>query len=84
MRGGLAGARPWGRHATELASGVALVALSWLVLTDAATERVPGWEVDLFGAVNDLPDWLRWPIWPVMRLEQLLDGGGERARASTP
>ena len=37
--------------------------------TDAATERRgPGWEVDLFGAVNDLPDWLRWPIWPVMQL----------------
>jgi membrane-associated phospholipid phosphatase len=68
MRGGLAGARPWGRHATELATGVALVALSWLVLTDATTERAPGWEVDLFGGVNDLPDWLRWPIWPVMQL----------------
>jgi undecaprenyl-diphosphatase len=67
-RGALAGARPWGRHATELATGVALVGISWLVLTDATTHRVARWEVHVFESVNDLPDALHWPIWPVMQL----------------
>lgn len=66
-RGALPGARPWGRHATELAAGAGLVGISWLALSDA-TDTVPAWEVDLFQATNDLPDWMRWPIWPVMQL----------------
>ena len=63
----LAGARPWGRHATEAAAGVGLLGLSWLLLADR-TDTVPRWEVDVFDAVNGLPDVLRWPLWPVMQL----------------
>src|SRR5512145_89932 len=63
----LAGARPWGRHATEAAAGIGLLGFSWLLLADR-TDRVPGWEVDVFDAVNRLPDLLQWPIWPVMQL----------------
>jgi undecaprenyl-diphosphatase len=67
----LAGARPWGRHATEAAAGVGLLGISWLLLADRS-DRVPGWEVDVFDAVNRLPDVLQWPIWPVMQLGTIL------------
>jgi undecaprenyl-diphosphatase len=63
----LAEARPWGRHAVELAVGVGLLLLSWALLEDRR-DVVPGWETDLFRAVNDLPDALRWPLWPIMQL----------------
>jgi membrane-associated phospholipid phosphatase len=63
----LAGARPWGRHATEAAAGVGLLGVSWLLLADRA-DTVPGWEADVFDAVNGLPGALRWPVWPVMQL----------------
>lgn len=63
----LAGARPWGRHATEAAAGIGLLGVSWLLLADR-TDRVPGWEVEVFDAVNRLPDALEWPLWPIMQL----------------
>jgi membrane-associated phospholipid phosphatase len=66
-RGRLAGARPWGRHATEAAAGAGLFALSWLLLADR-TDTVPGWEADVFEVANGLPGPLGWPLWPVMQL----------------
>jgi membrane-associated phospholipid phosphatase len=63
----LAGARPWGRHATEAAAGLGLLGVSWLLLADRA-DTVPGWEADVFDVVNSLPEALRWPLWPVMQL----------------
>jgi len=63
----LAGARPWGRHATEAAAGVGLLGLSWLLLADRS-DQIPAWEADVFAAVNGLPDALRWPLWPIMQL----------------
>jgi undecaprenyl-diphosphatase len=66
-RRGRAGTRPWGRHAVEAATGAGLVGLSLLLLSDRA-DSVPGWEVRAFEAVNGLPDWLRWPLWPPMQL----------------
>ncbi|HEX6423227.1 MAG TPA: phosphatase PAP2 family protein [Acidimicrobiales bacterium] len=63
----LAGARPWGRHASEAAAGIGLLGVSWLLLADR-TNRVPGWEVEVFDAVNGLPDALQWPLWPIMQL----------------
>jgi glycosyltransferase 2 family protein len=65
--GRLAGARPWGRHATEAAAGVGLLGVSWLLLADRA-DRVPSWEAEVFDAINSLPEGLRWPVWPVMQL----------------
>jgi membrane-associated phospholipid phosphatase len=47
-------------------AGLAVLALSWLLLD--GTDTVPGWEVDVFDAVNGLPDALRWPLWPIMQL----------------
>ncbi len=67
---GLAGARPWGRHATEAAAGAGLLGLSLLLLADKAN-TVPHWEVRAFDAINGLPDALRWPLWPVMQLGNL-------------
>lgn len=64
--GRLAHARPWGRHATELAAGTGLLGVGWLLLSDNTT--VPRWEVEVFHQINDLPDALRWPLWPVMQL----------------
>jgi membrane-associated phospholipid phosphatase len=61
------GTRPWGRHAAEAAAGAGLVGLSLLLLSDRA-DSVPRWEVRAFEAVNGLPDWLRWPLWPPMQL----------------
>ncbi len=66
-RGRLAGARPWGRHATEAAAGAGLFALSWLLLADR-TDTVPGWEADVFEVANGLPGLLGWLLWPVMQL----------------
>ena len=42
-------------------------ALSWLLLDDRR-DVVPEWEADVFGAVNGLPDSLRWPLWVPMQL----------------
>lgn len=64
------GTRPWGRHATWAAAGVGLLAVSWLLLADR-NDTVPAWEVDVFTAVNGLPDVLRWPLWPIMQLGAL-------------
>lgn len=80
-----AGGRPWGRHATEAAAGLGLLGLSTLVLHDAAGDSVPGWEIDVFEAINDLPGWLRWPVWPVMQLGNfwMVVGGSAVAYAIT-
>ena len=69
-RGALAGARPWGRHATELAAGVGLLGLSLALLAEG-TSTVPGWEARLFRELNDLPGWLEAPLWPIMQLGSL-------------
>jgi membrane-associated phospholipid phosphatase len=76
--------RPWGRHATEAAAGIGLLGLSTLVL-EATTDTVPRWEIDVFDAVNGLPGWLRWPIWPVMQLGNfwMIVGGAALAYAIT-
>lgn len=59
------GLRHWRRHAAELAAGTAVFLVSWVLLEG---DVVPGWEIELFRAVNDLPDALRWPIWPIVQL----------------
>jgi membrane-associated phospholipid phosphatase len=42
---------------------------SWALLD--GRRRVPGWEADVFHAVNDLPDALEWPLLPIMQLGTL-------------
>jgi membrane-associated phospholipid phosphatase len=48
-------------------AGAGLLALSWLLLDDRR-DVVPGWEADVFEAINDQPDWLRRPLWFPMQL----------------
>lgn len=67
----IAGARPWGRHASEAAAGIGLLGVSWLLLADR-TDTVPGWEVEVFATVNGLPDVLQLPLWPIMQLGTIL------------
>lgn len=47
--------------------GLGLLVVSWVLLPDPV-DAVPGWEADLFAAVNAWPDVLQWPLWPVMQL----------------
>jgi undecaprenyl-diphosphatase len=66
-RSRLAGARPWGRHTAEAVAGLGLLALSWLLLADRR-DTVPGWEAAVFRWLNELPEPLEWPLWPIMQL----------------
>lgn len=50
-------------------AGLALLALSWLLVDGGGT--VSRWEIDVFDALNGLPGALRWPLWPVMLLGTL-------------
>jgi membrane-associated phospholipid phosphatase len=60
-------AGPPGWRIAAATAGAGLLALSWLLLDDRR-DVVPEWEVDVFRAINDLPDWLRWPLWFPMQL----------------
>jgi membrane-associated phospholipid phosphatase len=60
-----AGPRGW--RVAAVTAGAGLLALSWLLLDDRR-DVVPEWEADVFRAINDLPDWLRWPLWFAMQL----------------
>lgn len=64
--GGPTGAAVWRRRASVAGAGLLLLAVSWLLLGDR--DVVPGWEADVFEAVNGLPDVLRWPLWPIRYL----------------
>jgi undecaprenyl-diphosphatase len=59
--------QPEGRRAAAAAAGAGLLALSW-VLLEERRDVAPGWEGDVFEAVNGLPDSLRWPLWGPMQL----------------
>ena len=60
--------------------------LRWLILSAAglavavasiaAARRpdIPGWEARVFHALNGLPDWLYWLLWPPMQLGNLVVG----------
>jgi membrane-associated phospholipid phosphatase len=47
--------------------GLGLLVVTWVLLPDPV-DAVPGWEADIFTAVNGWPDGLQWPLWPVMQL----------------
>jgi membrane-associated phospholipid phosphatase len=58
---------PWRRGAAGATAGAGLFELSWLLLEDPR-DVVPAWEVEVFEALNGLPDSLRWPLWGPMQL----------------
>jgi undecaprenyl-diphosphatase len=43
-----------------MAAGISIVCVSALI---ASSGEVAGWEASIFHGVNDLPDWLEWPMW---------------------
>lgn len=57
------------RVGAALLVGVALLVASRALVGEGGD--VPRWEADAFHAVNDLPDALRWPLWPIMQLGTL-------------
>jgi membrane-associated phospholipid phosphatase len=60
-------ADPTGWRVATATAGAGTLALSWLLLDDRR-DVVPGWEADVFEAINDLPDRLRLPVWVPMQL----------------
>ena len=59
--------RDWHDAWRGVVLGLGLLIGSWLVL-GASHHTVAGWERWLFRTVNDLPDPLRWILWPPMQL----------------
>lgn len=55
------------------ASAAGAVVLTAAVLA-AVPPAIPRWEARLFGVVNQWPDWLFVPLWPVMQLGNLAVG----------
>ena len=53
---------------TALAAATAVAVVCGII---ASPGTVPGWEASIFHAINDLPDWLRAPMW-VFQLAGLL------------
>jgi undecaprenyl-diphosphatase len=51
--------------------GLAVLAAGILLVRDGA---VPNWERSLFLAINGLPEWLYWPLWPTQQLGALAIG----------
>jgi undecaprenyl-diphosphatase len=58
----------WGWPLRALIGGAIVAVVSSLI---ASSGDVPGWEQGIFHAINDLPDWLRAPMW-VFQLAGLL------------
>jgi glycosyltransferase 2 family protein len=57
--------------AIALVAGLAVLGAGMIVVRDGT---VPGWERDVFDAVNGLPDWLYRPTWPLQQLGVLVIG----------
>ena len=52
------------------------VGLAILVASIGAARRpdIPRWEAQVFHAINGLPGWLYWIVWPPMQLGNLVVG----------
>jgi len=57
--------------AVALVAGLAVLGAGMIIVRDGT---VPGWERDVFDAVNGLPDWLYRPTWPLQQLGVLVIG----------
>jgi membrane-associated phospholipid phosphatase len=54
-----------------LVAGLAVLGAGMIIVRNGT---VPGWERDVFDAVNGLPDWLYRPTWPLQQLGVLVIG----------
>jgi membrane-associated phospholipid phosphatase len=64
----------WTRRTGDVVAafaGLAVLAVGMLIVGDG---EVPGWERSIFNAVNGLPEWLYWPLWPFQQLGAILIG----------
>jgi undecaprenyl-diphosphatase len=57
------------RRLTLALIGAGLLGVAWIA---ALPDQISGLEETLFRAVNDLPDWVEYPGWPVMQLGAIL------------
>jgi undecaprenyl-diphosphatase len=66
------------RSTRRRTSDLVAVAVGLVVLVACALlvrdGTVPGWEADVFHAINDLPQWLYRPLWPLQQLGALFMG----------
>lgn len=58
------------RHLLVSVAGGAVLVATWVTI--AAFETIPAFEESVLRFVNDLPDWVEYPGWPVMQLGSLL------------
>ena len=64
----------WARRSSDawaVAGGLAVLAAGMVVVRDG---DVPGWEADVFEAVNGLPGWLNPVLWPFQQIGAVLVG----------
>jgi undecaprenyl-diphosphatase len=52
-----------------LLGGLVILAITWGM---ALSSDIASWEEDLFRFINDWPDWLEAPTWPIMQAGQVL------------
>jgi membrane-associated phospholipid phosphatase len=61
----------WSSHVHRVVTASAcLLALGALAIV-VSSQRVPNFELEWFRSINDWPDGLRYPIWPIMQLGTL-------------
>jgi glycosyltransferase 2 family protein len=64
----------WARRPSDawaVAGGLAVLAAGMVVVRDG---DVPGWEADVFEAINGLPGWLNPVLWPFQQIGAVLVG----------
>jgi undecaprenyl-diphosphatase len=63
-----------GARKALMAAGVAAACVAILLLSASVVHpnKSPGWEQDIFHAINGLPQILYWPVWVIMQLGNLL------------
>jgi membrane-associated phospholipid phosphatase len=64
----------WTRRRVDAIAAVAGLAVLALATPIVGDGTVPGWERSLFNAVNGLPEWLYWPLWPFQQLGAIVVG----------
>lgn len=57
------------RDVWALLGGLVILAITWGM---ALSSDIASWEEDLFRFINDWPDWLEAPTWPIMQAGQVL------------
>jgi membrane-associated phospholipid phosphatase len=59
--------RPFRYKGAAALAGSAALATSWWVV-EATSDDIPATEASVFEAINTLPEWLKYPLWPVIQV----------------